>query len=110
MLKKILFALLAFFSAAVFAAVDVNKADEAQLQSVKGVGTSLSNRIVAERKKAPFKDWNDLIARVQGVGPASAARLSKEGLTVNGSSYTAPAAAASKDEGKKTAKAATPKS
>ena len=109
MLKKIVFALLAFVSAAVFAAVDVNKADEAQLQSVKGVGASLSSRIVAERKKAPFKNWNDLIARVQGVGPASAARLSKEGLTVNGSSYAA-TAAAGKDDGKKATKAAASKS
>lgn len=106
MLKKILFAIFAFVAATAFAAVDVNKADQAQLESVKGVGSSLSTRIVSERKKAPFKDWSDLIARVQGVGPASAARLSKEGLTVNGASYTA--AASAKDD-KKAAKATTQK-
>ncbi|PPE69405.1 helix-hairpin-helix domain-containing protein [Caldimonas thermodepolymerans] len=86
-IRKIAFALLALVSASVFAAVEANKADRAQLESVKGVGSALSGRIVAERQKAPFKDWNDFITRVQGVGPASAARLSREGLTVNGTSY-----------------------
>ena len=43
--------------------------------------------VMSERKKAPFKDWQDLITRVQGVGPGSAAKFSAEGLTVNGSAY-----------------------
>ena len=109
MLKKIVAFVFAFVAAGAFAAVDVNKADQAQLETVKGVGTSLSTRIVEERKKAPFKDWDDLIGRVQGVGPASAARLSKEGLTVNGDSYAETAAAekpTQKDDAKKQAKAA----
>ena len=108
MLRKIVAAVLAWMAVSAFAAVDVNKADQAQLETVKGVGTSLSTRIVDERKKAPFKDWNDLIGRVPGVGPASAAKLSKEGLTVNGSSYVAAAAdkPARKDDAKKPVKAA----
>jgi competence protein ComEA len=94
MFKKLLFGVLGFFLAAVaFAAsVDANKADQAQLESVKGIGTKLSTRILDERKKGPYKDWNDLIERVEGVGGPSAARLSKEGLTVNGTSYEAPKA------------------
>src|ERR1700752_1861642 len=50
MFKKLFFAVLGFFLAAVaFAAsVDVNKADQAQLESVKGIGTKLSARILDE--------------------------------------------------------------
>ncbi|WP_311223883.1 MULTISPECIES: helix-hairpin-helix domain-containing protein [unclassified Acidovorax] len=75
------------WAAAAFAAVDVNQASEAQLDAVKGIGPAVSGRILAERSKAPFKDWQDLITRVQGVGPGSAAKFSAEGLTLNGSAY-----------------------
>ena len=54
-----------------------------------------------ERKKAPFKDWNDLIVRVNGVGATSAAKYSDQGLTVNGSVYSG--AAAIQPKGKKSA-------
>lgn len=74
------------FSAA--AEVDVNRASEADLDGVKGIGPALSRRILAERAQAPFSGWNDLIARVKGIGPAAAGRLSSEGLTVNGSPYS----------------------
>lgn len=87
MFKKLLFVILQLVAAAAFANVDVNKADQAQLETVKGVGTKLSTKILEERNKGAFKDWSDLIDRVQGVGAGSAARLSKEGLTVNGTSY-----------------------
>lgn len=100
MFKKIL----AFFAAmslmAAFAAVDVNKGSEAELDSIKGIGPAKSKQIVAERKKGEFKSWEDFISRVKGMGEASAAKLSAEGLTVSGASYK-PAAkdtkAASKD-------------
>ncbi|MDB5743624.1 MAG: hypothetical protein JWR68_1939 [Polaromonas sp.] len=85
--------LLAFFAAlsltAAFAAVDVNKASEAELDGVKGVGPATSRLIVAERKKAEFKSWDDFIARVKGVGEKSAARFSAEGMTVGGVAYQA---------------------
>lgn len=77
----------------VFAAVDVNTASEAELDSIKGIGPGLSGRILAERKNAPFKDWADLTGRVAGVGPRSAAIFSREGLTVNGQEYSAGASA-----------------
>lgn len=88
MLKKLL-ALVACLSATlVIAAVDVNKATEAELNGVRGVGPSTTQLILAERKKAPFKDWNDLIARVKGIGEARASRLASEGLTVSGAAFT----------------------
>lgn len=87
MLKKISLALLACLTSAAFAAVDVNKATEAELDSVKGVGPATSKQILSERKKADFKDWDDLMHRVKGIGEARASRLSAEGLTVSGSAY-----------------------
>lgn len=64
------------------AAIDVNKATQAELEAIRGVGPALSGRILAERQKGPFKNWDDMIGRVRGVGPGSAQRLSKAGLTV----------------------------
>ncbi|ADU99308.1 ComEA family DNA-binding protein [Alicycliphilus denitrificans] len=69
------------------AAVDVNRAREADLDGIKGIGPALSSRILAERAKGRFQDWRDLISRVKGIGPAAAARLSENGLTVDGASY-----------------------
>jgi competence protein ComEA len=93
MLKKLLGALLALLAAGAFAAVDVNKADQAALESVKGIGPAISTKILDERKKGAFKDWNDLIERVKGVGEGNAAKFSTEGLTVNGAAFSgAPAA------------------
>lgn len=115
MLKKILAFVVMLYAAACFAAVDVNKATAADLDSVKGIGPAISAKIVDERKKGNFKDWNDFISRVSGIGEKSAAKLSEGGLTVNGASFkgtaakpaaTTPAAAAPAAKGdKKDAKA-----
>jgi competence protein ComEA len=109
MLKKILALVAMLYAAACFAAVDVNKATAAELDSVKGIGPAISTKILDERKKGNFKDWNDFIERIKGIGDGNAAKLSAEGLTVGGASFkgvaAAPAAAAKKDE-KPAAKAA----
>lgn len=80
------------------AAIDVNKADQAALESVKGIGPKMSVKILAERKAGPFKDWPDFMNRIAGVGAKSAVKLSEGGLTINGMAYGAkgatPAAAA----------------
>ena len=82
-------ALLALFAASAFAAVDVNSASEADLDSIKGIGPGTSTRILSERKVGKFKDWADLIQRVSGIGEKRAAKLSAEGLTVNGVAHQA---------------------
>jgi competence protein ComEA len=105
MLKKLIAALLAFVAAAAFAAVDVNKADQATLESIKGIGPAISSKILDERKKGSFKDWNDLIERVKGVGEGNAAKFSSDGLTVNGSSFSGAAPMAKKDSAAKPAAA-----
>lgn len=93
MLKKILVILAMMYAAVAFAAVDVNKATAAELDGIKGIGPGISSKIIEERKKGSFKDWNDFIERVKGVGEGNAAKFSAEGLTVGGSTYKgAPAA------------------
>lgn len=92
--------LLAFFAAmslvAAFAAVDVNKATEAELDAIKGIGPVTTKLIVSERKKGEFKNWEDFVSRVKGVGDASAAKFSAQGLTVGGTAYTGKGAAEAK--------------
>ena len=97
MFKKIL-AVLAFLmsTAMAMAAVDVNKATEAELDSVKGIGPGTSKLIVTERKKGEFKNWDDFVTRVKGVGEKRATHLSEAGLTVGGQAYK-PAATAKAD-------------
>jgi competence protein ComEA len=87
MFKRFLAALLTLlaFSAS---AVEVNTASQAQLESIKGIGPAVSSSILAERKKGHFKDWNDLVTRVKGVGATSAAGYSAAGLTVNAAPYS----------------------
>ena len=96
MFKKFLAFFAAMYMAVSFAAVDVNKATVAELDSIKGIGPSISSKIVDERKKGTFKDWNDFVQRVKGIGPGNAAKFSAAGMTVDGADFKgAPAAAPS---------------
>ena len=76
-----------FLASAAMAAVDVNKASEADLDGLNGVGPATTQLILKERKKGDFKDWADLMHRVKGIGDARANKLSAAGLTVSGASY-----------------------
>jgi competence protein ComEA len=106
MFKKFL-AVLAFLmsTAMAMAAVDVNKATEAELDSVKGIGPGTSKLIMTERKKGEFKNWDDFVTRVKGVGEKRATHLSEAGLTVGGQAYK-PAATAKTDARKSDEKSA----
>lgn len=98
MFKKILAVVLALCAAAAFAAVDVNNASQADLETIKGIGPAISAKIVDARKQGSFKDWQDMITRVKGVGKHNAATFSSEGLTVNGAAFSgAPASMAKKE-------------
>ncbi|TOZ21520.1 competence protein ComE, partial [Burkholderia pseudomallei] len=72
MLKKLLMLVVALslsLTAALAAAVEVNTADQAALESVKGLGPVKSKAIIDERaKNGPFKDADDLANRVKGLG------------------------------------------
>jgi competence protein ComEA len=87
MIRKILSVVLSLAAATCLAAADINKATQAELESVKGIGPAMSGKILDERKKAPFKDWADVMERVKGVKQATAAKFSSAGLTVNGGSF-----------------------
>ena len=68
-----------------FAQVDVNKADAAALDGIKGIGPKTSKIIIDERNKGgEFKDWADFEHRVKGIKDKAAIKLSKNGLQVNG--------------------------
>ena len=104
MFKKFLAFLAAMSLVTAFAAVDVNKATDAELDGVKGIGPVTTKLITTERKKGDFKSWEDFIGRVKGVGNRSAAKLSANGLTVGGAAYTGTGAAEAKATAKKTDK------
>ena len=71
-------------------AIDINDANEAELDSIRGFGPPTTARILQERAKAPFSNWADLMRRVKGIKDARARQLSQEGLTVNGQAYPTP--------------------
>lgn len=84
--------------------IDLNKASEVELDALKGVGPVLTKELMNERKKAPFKDWEDVTSRVKGLGPQKASSLSEQGVRVQGSAYTDKSAVTAAE--KKPAKAA----
>ena len=106
MLKKILLIVATIFALAnvAFAATDLNSADKAALDGIKSIGPKTADAIIAERSKGgKFKDWDDFIRRVKGVGPKNAVKMSASGLTINGAPLAnAPAVA---DTNKKAPKA-----
>lgn len=81
--------LLSLSSLPALADLDINRASQAELERLRGVGPQLSARILAAREGRPFSDWEDLRGRVTGLGPVQSARLSKEGLTVAGAAFAA---------------------
>jgi competence protein ComEA len=87
MFKKFVAIILSFFAAAAFASVDINKADQAELEAVKGLGTVTAGKIIDERKKGAFKDWADVQQRMHGIKDARATKLSNAGLTVGSEAY-----------------------
>ena len=89
MFKKIIVALAALLAATAFAAVDVNKATPGRARSRSRASARRSRRRSSTSgRRAPFKDWSDLITRVKGVGDRAPPSSPQAGLTVNGAAYT----------------------
>ncbi|MFC5512186.1 ComEA family DNA-binding protein [Massilia jejuensis] len=107
MIKKLMLAVATLVASTgfAFAQVDVNKADVAALDGVKGVGPSMSKAILDERAKGEFKDWADFQKRVKGVGDKKAVKLSEAGLQVNGKGKEGAAAGVKPEKGAKAAPA-----
>ncbi len=94
------------FSGHALAKVEINSADQAALESVRGLGPSKAKAILLERKKnGPFKDSADLHTRVKGIGEKTVERLMQNGLTINNKTVAAP----SKDKSKSNTKEASSK-
>ena len=85
MLKIILALFAALCASLAMAAVEVNTATAADLDTIKGIGPKMAESILDERKKnGNFKDWADFAARVKGVGEKNSVKFSESGLTVAG--------------------------
>lgn len=87
-MRHLFFALcLAGASLAQAQTLDLAQARELDLDGLRGLGPATTQRILAERERAPFRDWADFMQRVPGIGARKAAQLSAQGLRVNGQSY-----------------------
>ena len=105
MLKKILLAVFATFAlmSMAFAAVDLNTANQAQLESLTGIGPAKAKDIIDFRtKNGPFKTTEDVM-KVPGIKEGTYAKIKTE-ISVGGKA--APAAMPAKTE--KAAKASAP--
>jgi competence protein ComEA len=65
-------------------ALEINQANEAELDSLKGMGPSLSAKVLTARAQSPFVNWQDLMRRVSGLRQAKAQQFSEQGLTIQG--------------------------
>ena len=70
-------------------ALELNQANEAELDGLRGMGPSLTRKVLAARALRPFSDWADFRQRVSGIGQAKAAQFSEQGLTVAGQVFQA---------------------
>jgi competence protein ComEA len=82
------FAALLLSISAAFAAVNANTATVDELQTVAGIGPTIAQRIIDERRNGPFKSLDDIQARVKGVGETSIRKMAAAGLTVSGGART----------------------
>ena len=105
MFKKLLAIFGAMYMAASFAAVDVNKATAADLDGIKGIGPTISGKILDERKNGKFTDWDNFIQRVKSIGEGNAAKFSAQGMTVDGASFVPTKPVAKKKKEKAAARA-----
>jgi competence protein ComEA len=71
------------FAAPVYAALNINTATQAELQTLQGIGPAKAKAIIDYRKKnGLFKSTNDL-EKVNGIGPGIMKRVRKD-ITVGG--------------------------
>lgn len=68
-------------------ALEINQANEAELDSIKGMGPAMTRKVLVARADKPFSNWKDLMSRVAGIGKAKAQQFSAQGLVVNGQSF-----------------------
>lgn len=85
--KKTAVLVTGLFAGLCWADIELNTATEIDLDGLKGIGPATTRQVLAERQRAPFKDWPDVLARIRGLGPHKAMQLSDQGLSVGGTPY-----------------------
>jgi competence protein ComEA len=68
-------------------ALEINQANEAELDSIKGMGPAMTRKVLAARTEKLFMNWKDFMTRVAGIGKAKAQQFSDQGVLVNGQSF-----------------------
>ena len=68
-------------------ALEINQANEAELDSIKGMGPAMTRKVLVARADKPFMNWKDLMSRVAGIGKTKAQQFSAQGVLVNGQSF-----------------------
>ena len=64
-------------------AADVNLASHFQLETTRGIGQHMAERIIAERTAhGVFTSWEDFSTRVKGVGDKKLKIMQDDGLTL----------------------------
>ena len=86
LLKKWLVGALVCAHLSIFA-LEINQANEAELDSIKGMGPAMTRKVLNARAEKPFINWKDLTSRVAGIGKAKAQQFSDQGVLVNGQSF-----------------------
>lgn len=69
-------------------ALDANTASADELQTIRGIGPATAVRIVEARQREPFRDLDDLRARVRGIGEKNLRRMRDAGLAVGDGQVT----------------------
>lgn len=86
------FGLLWLASLAQAQTIDLERAREVDLDGLRGLGPATTRLILQERERQAFRDWQDLMRRIPGIGPRKAAQLSEQGLRVGSEAFAARAA------------------
>ena len=71
-IRTITATLLALGASLAWAQVEINTATATELAALKGIGHSTAERILEERGKAPFANWQDFVSRTPGIGEKKA--------------------------------------
>lgn len=92
MMKKLLWALIAFFAftSMALAAVNLNTASKEDLETVNGIGPKKAQAIIEYRKRNGWFRSVDELKKVSGFGDKSVAKMRSE-LTVDGAAAPAKA-------------------
>jgi competence protein ComEA len=69
-------------------ALEINQANEAELDNIKGMGPAMTRKVLIARAERPFANWKELMLRVSGIGKAKAQQFSDQGVLVNGLAFT----------------------